>query len=257
MADARRSREGASEKLYNGASDKAPRQCPDRDISTARRRKLQSLLAPAVQSAPCIAGSALGSRLGTAAGEEEDVEMRLAALEAQHGIDTPQASRAPSRAPSLHGSRMSTGRPLSNAAQSAARSLIGTPARPPSHSQSAPILELAPTLPVINEITRSALTRSMCSNRSPGGCFIRDVIEWSKDSAPVVPSRHRYISSALWGSVNPVYKYYDEESDYKANLVDHKILGPPVRAFMNPRDKNTLYNEEKFKFGNKQIMRKG
>lgn len=86
---------------------------------------------------------------------------------------------------------------------------------------------------------------------------MKDVPEWAREFNPVVPSRHRYISSALWGSVNPVYKYYDEESDYRGNLVDHEILGPPVRAFMNPRDKNTLYNEEKFKFGNQQIMRKG
>jgi len=54
-----------------------------------------------------------------------------------------------------------------------------------------------------------------------------------------------------------MYKYYEEESNYKGTHPDHKILGAPVRAFMAPRDKNTLYNEEKFKFGNQQIMRKG
>jgi hypothetical protein len=91
--------------------------------------------------------------------------------------------------------------------------------------------------------------------RSPTGSFVRDAPEWSRDTNPVLPSRHRYISNALWMSTNPLYKYYEEESDYRGNLVDHKILGPPVRAFMNPRDKNVLYNEEKFKFGNQQIMR--
>jgi len=85
---------------------------------------------------------------------------------------------------------------------------------------------------------------------------LKDAPEWSKDFNPVVPSRHRYISSALWSGANPLYKYYEEESDYRGNLVDHKILGPSVRAFMPPRDKITLYNEEKFKFGNQQIMRK-
>jgi len=229
-------------------------------VSTARRRKLEPMLwqAKALKAPAAVSGSGRGSRLGSAEAEmEEDTETRLAALEAQHGLETPQASRGPSRANSRPGSRIPTGRPVSNAAQSAARSMLGTPLRPPSHSQSAPILELGPSMPVINEIKVDELTRQVQYKRSPTGGFVKDAPAWSTEANPVLPSRHRYLSSAMWGSVNPIYKLYEEESDYRGNLVDHKILGPPVRAFMNPRDKNCLYNEEIFKFGNQQIMRKG
>lgn len=229
-------------------------------VSSARRRKLEPMLwqAKALKTPAVASGSGGGSRLGSAAAEmEEDTETRLAALEAQHGIETPQPSRGPSRANSCPGSRISTGRPVSNAAQSAARSMLGTPLRPASHSQSAPVLELAPSLPVISEIRVDGLTRQVQYKRSPTGGFVTDAPAWCTDSNPVLPSRHRYLSSALWGSVNPVYKLYEEESNYRGDHVDHKILGPPVRAFMNPRDKNTIFNEETFKFGNQQIMRKG
>lgn len=209
--------------------------------------------APATQAAP---GSSAGSRLGSAAVETEDMETRLAALEAQHGIETPVPSRGGSRVPSAAGSRVPTGR--SGAAQSAARSMLGTPARPLTNSQSAPllVLELEPSLPVISEINHTKDTRAFMYRRAPGGNFLKDAPNWSSDCQPVLPSRHRYISSALWMSTNPNYKLYGEESDYMANLVDHKLPGAPVRAFMNPRDKNTIYNEEKFKFGNQCIMRK-
>lgn len=207
--------------------------------------------------------STAASRLATAASgefEPQELEDRLATLEAQHGIETPAPSCPGSRAPT--GRRSASRSALQSAARSSlqtpARSNLGTPARPPTHSQSSPeLIELEPSLPVINEIRRSGITRQVGYRRSPSGSFVKDVPEWAREHNPVVPSRHRYLSNALWMSTNPCYEVHPEESDYRGNLVDHEIGGPPLKAFMNPRDKNTLYTEEKFKVGNKQIMRKG
>lgn len=261
MADYAPRRMAASSVPVTGLEDPVPRF----RVATGRRNKLEPMLSRArgreEANSPLMPGSIRGDRLCTPAVAQEDLESRLLALEAQHGIETPQASRGPSRAPSAPGSRVSTGRPVSGI-QSAGRNVIGTPARPPSNSQSAPtlptVIELEPALPVVTEILHGKDTRKVMYKRSPSGSFVNDVPDWSKDSAcaPVLPSRHRYISNAMWMSINPFYEFHEEVSDYRGNLVDHKILGPPVRAFMNPRDKNTLYNEEQFKFGNQQIMRK-
>mmetsp|Transcript_50318 Transcript_50318/g.79705 ORF Transcript_50318/g.79705 Transcript_50318/m.79705 type:complete len:210 (+) Transcript_50318:82-711(+) len=189
----------------------------------------------------CSRGATAGS--GIASVDPQDYDARLTALEFQHGIPTPQASQA--------GSRAGTGR----STRSAARSMLGTPARL-STSQSCPqIVELEPAFPVLNEIRKDPHTRRIAYRRSPIGGLLLDAPEWAREAAPVLPSRHRYMSSALWGSVNPLYEYHPEESDYRGNLVDHQIKGAPIRAFMAPRNKTTLFNEEMFKFGNQQIMR--
>jgi len=230
-------------------------------VTTARRRKLEPLLlgrGAATQTGGvedlAVPGSSYGSRLGTGA-VEEDVESRLMALEFQHGLETPQPSRGPSRAPTA-GSRLGTGR--MSTAQSAARSMLGTPARPASHSQSAPnlVIELGPSLPVLSEISRGAMTRQLACRRSYGGTFLRDAPAWEK-SNPVLPSRHRYLSSAIWGNILPSYEFREEETTTNTELPDHQIVGAPVKAFMKPRDKRTMYNEESLKFGNQQMMRKG
>jgi len=92
--------------------------------------------------------------------------------------------------------------------------------------------------------------------RTPYGGLFSDAPSWTVEAAPVLPSLHRKISSNLWNTMNCCYKEYPEESDYKANLVDH---GPkvPVKDFAQPKDAFGKYTESVFQFGNQQIMRKG
>jgi len=239
-------------------------------IDTGNRKKLETILRTARQMTPMekvgMPGSSAGSRLGTAPLLEADQDCRIGSLEAQLGIETPQGSRGPSRMASALNSRQSTGRPRSTFAQSASRSMLGTPApapgtpaRPLSQSQSVPAIvynNMEPVLPVINEIKRDFITRQVTQQRTYCGGFAKDAEKWAPEHAPVLPTRHRYLSSALWMNSNPEYKLYGEQSTMNEEYPDHGILGPPVRPFLNPRDVQTLYNEERFKVGNKLIMRK-
>merc|ERR1712061_742615 len=94
--------------------------------------------------------------------------------------------------------------------------------------------------------------------RTPSGNFYFDAPEWQVDSgsSPVLPSRHRDLSRIMTSSFQPVYYQMPEVSTAKAELIAFEEARP-IRAFMPRKDTNKTYSEEKFKFGNQQIMRKG
>mmetsp|Transcript_148090 Transcript_148090/g.258349 ORF Transcript_148090/g.258349 Transcript_148090/m.258349 type:complete len:212 (-) Transcript_148090:175-810(-) len=197
-----------------------------------------------------MSGSASG-RNGSQAVTQGSAEGRLKALEEQHGLEQSSGTRQLAPEPSSATSTLKKKR----------RSSSGTPQRTPAKehppsNRSQPLLAQSASLPQITEIKRSELTRRLGSRRTPTGGFMGDPPKWEA-SAPVLPSKHRFLSKSLWLSLNPAYDVYPEETEHKGRLVDHKIKGPPLKAFMMPRDKFVKYREELFTVGNQQIMRKG
>merc|ERR1712183_116506 len=120
-----------------------------------------------------------------------------------------------------------------------------------SRSQSTPEVQ---ALPKIDKFEPQQITRLVQCRRSPAGGFVSDAPSWEAYHPAINPSRHRDLSRLLWSSTTSQYLDFPEVSEYRSEHADPGQKGAQVRAFMNPRDKTTLYNEEKFKVGNKMIM---
>mmetsp|Transcript_74135 Transcript_74135/g.131093 ORF Transcript_74135/g.131093 Transcript_74135/m.131093 type:complete len:139 (+) Transcript_74135:94-510(+) len=115
-------------------------------------------------------------------------------------------------------------------------------------------------LEALPKIEPAQATRQIQHLRSEHGGLFSDAPGWSVEAgtSPVVPSRHRVVSRALWGNIAGTYQQFPETTEAKSMLVDHKLKKfGPVKSFVNQQDKFATHREETFKFGNKQIMRLG
>merc|ERR1712039_498869 len=86
----------------------------------------------------------------------------------------------------------------------------------------------------------------------------QDVPPWTQSAgnAPVMPSRHRYMSRVMSSGMNPEYQQLPEVSVYKTELIeptDHV----PYTGWRRRRDKQGEYGEAFLQFPNQQIIRKG
>uniref|UniRef100_A0A7S1QXE8 Uncharacterized protein n=1 Tax=Alexandrium catenella TaxID=2925 RepID=A0A7S1QXE8_ALECA len=141
--------------------------------------------------------------------------------------------------------------------EGAARSAASTADRSLPRAQSSPEIDTLDAFSHSQPLQVSMRTRQIQYKRTPMGGFFADAVPWQVTigNSPVLPSRHHSLSRTMSSNFQPVYMDFERVSESKAALINHSVVSP--KTYNRARDGLTRYNEERFKLGNQQIMRKG